>query len=85
MNSCSVAAMKVETMVIATCQGWRSVIRVMRSSVLRPLPQDASATWANDLPRFCALLVASLFKENIQTVTGTSPNERGRTQFKRLA
>ena len=75
MNSCSVAAMKVETMAIATCQGWRSVMRMMRSSVLRPLPQDASATWANDLPRFAAPLVASIAKENIQSGPDISPDE----------
>jgi hypothetical protein len=75
MKSCSVAAMKVETMVIATCQGWRSVMRMIRSKVLSPLPQEASATWANDLPRFAALLVASVRKGNIQTNPDISPDE----------
>ncbi|BCG81937.1 hypothetical protein MesoLj113b_54790 [Mesorhizobium sp. 113-3-3] len=75
MKSCSVAAMKVEIRVMATCQGWRSVMRTIRSKVLRPLPQEASATWANDLPRFAALLVASVGKENIQSNPDISPDE----------
>ena len=76
MKSCSVAAMKVETRVIATCQGWRSVMRAIRSKVLRPLPQEASATWANDLPRFAALLVASRMQRKIsRSNPGISPDE----------
>jgi hypothetical protein len=47
----------------------------MRSKVLRPLPQEASATWANDLPRFAAPLVASVGKENIQSNPDISPDE----------
>lgn len=75
MRSCSVAAIKVETMVIATCQGWRSIMRMMRSRVLKPFPQEASATWAKDLPRSGALLFASVCKENIQPDPNISPDE----------
>ena len=51
MNNCSVAAMNVETMQIATCQGWRRLSRVIRQSVPTPFPQLAFATWEKALPR----------------------------------
>src|SRR3569623_3585874 len=47
--------MKVETMQIVTCQGWRRLRRVMRHRVPTPLPQLALATWENALARRLAL------------------------------
>ncbi len=55
MNNCSVAAMKVETMAMATCQGWRKFSRVIRHKVPTPFPQLALATWEKALPRLLAL------------------------------
>jgi hypothetical protein len=45
-------------------------MRTIRNKVLRPLPQEASATWANDLPRFATPLAASVLKGEYPVQSG---------------
>src|SRR6185369_2920262 len=78
MNSCSVAAMKVDTMQIVTCQGCRRLRRVIRQSVPTPFPQPALATWENELARRLALARSVL--TGIVRKYGLPATERARTR-----
>ena len=64
MASCRVAATNVETMATLTCQGWRSVMRVMRRIVPRPRPHWAAAACASELSRLAASAIELVVKES---------------------